>query len=420
MINDMKGLQLAHEEYNQLTRKAKWTREDDRRAAYLQTTISALKDGAMLADLDQEAHNERARAAGLDSVQLRRTSNEELRARVWEGFIKSEKRTMTEGSLAAQIGTFSGLGYFVPTGFFPTLFRALKAHDCLLDEDCCTLIKTTNGRPLPVPLSSDTEHTASVVGEAGSRTVVDISSMSHVTLGAYSYASDAYTASIEAFQDVSSALSLSSIMETFFQDKLARGIGADLVNGTGGGVKPLGLIPSLEALGAPMVTASGSSGNDGGAGTGANSLCTADFSAAISQLDNAYFGNKTAWIMNRSTLSTLSGQLNKFGDIVNLVKYVDGVPTIFGIPVKIAPSMDSIGVSKVPVVLGDFTYWATRLISEADEDQGIGVGLKTFTEGVGLAENGLVEVRCFTRADGALLWNDAVSPSPFVMIRNHS
>jgi HK97 family phage major capsid protein len=413
---DMKGLTALISEAGSLSRK-RMTTQEEKRYSWCLSAISVLKSGGVtLAELDEERHNERARKAGLEPVQLAKPFDEaEKRAIAFGGFIRGEKRAMTEGNLGAQIGTYTSLGYFVPTGFFPTLFRAMKAHDCLFDEDCCTLIKTSNGRPLPVPTSSDTENTASVVGEAGSRTIVDISNISHATLGAYSYSSDVYVASIEAFQDVSSALSLSAVMETFFQDKLARGIGKDLVNGTGGGVKPLGLIPSLEALGAPMVTANGSSGNDGGAGTGANSLGTADFSAALSQLDNAYFGPKTAWIMNRSTLATLSGQLNKYGDIVKLVKYINGVPTIFGIPVKIAPSMDSIGASKVPVVLGDFTYWATRLIT-ADE----GIGLKTFTEAPGLVENGLVEVRCFARADGALLWNDVVSPSPFVMIRNHS
>ncbi len=417
MTIDQRGLAVLIQEASALSRKPRLTTQEERRNAWLLSSISVLKQGGItLAELDEERHNERASKAGLEPIQLRKPLNEaEQRAVALAGFIRGEKRNMTEGNLGAQIGTYTSLGYFVPTGFFPTLFRALKAHDCLFDEDCCTLIKTSNGRPLPVPTSSDTEHTASVVGESASRTVVDISSISHATLGAYSYASDVYVASQEAFQDVSSALSLSSIMETFFQDKLARGIGKDLVTGTGGGVKPLGLVPSLEALGAPIVTAQGSSANDGSVNTGANSLGSADFSAALGQLDAAYFGPRTAWIMNQSTLSTLSGQLTKYGQILDLVKYINGKPYILGIPVKIAPSMDSIGASKVPVVLGDFTYWATRLIT-ADE----GIGLKTFTEAPGLVENGLVEVRCFARADGALLWNDVVSPSPFVMIRNFS
>jgi HK97 family phage major capsid protein len=424
MTIDHKGLAVLIQEASTLSRKARLSPQEERRNAWLLSSISVIKTGGItLAELDEQDHNERARDRGLPTVQLtsrKQLTEEEVRATAFQALV--ERRDMTEGNLGAQLGSYTGLGYFVPTGFFPELFRALKAHDCLFDEDCCTLIKTTNGSPLPIPLASDTGSPASVVSEAGSQTSVDFDSTSHVVLGAYSYASRRFVASLEAFQDLSSAVSMTALANTFFQDALARGIGADLVNGTGGGVKPLGLIPSLVANAAPVVTATGSAANDGGAGTGANSLGSPDFTAALAQLNTAYFGPKTAWIMNKATLATVAGQLDKYGNIVRIIEYVDGQPTIFGIPVKIAPSMDSIGASKVPVVLGDFRCWATRLIT-ADE----GVGLKTYSEAPGLIEKGNVGIRCFTRADGALLWNaldspagDAGSPSPFVMIQNHS
>ena len=416
MINDMKGLQLAHEEYNLLTRKKNWTREDDRRAAYLQTTISALKDGAMLADLDQANLNERSHKAGLDSFILPKPLTEiEQRAKAFAGFVRKENRSMGVQPLSAQIGTYNGLGYFVPTDFYPTYYKALKAADCLFDEDTVTVIKTTNGRPLPIPTGSNTEHNAVVLAEAASRTPIDINSLAHVVLGNYSYSTDQYYVSIEAMQDVSGAISVMDLANDFFQDALARGIGADLVSGTGGGVKPLGLIPSLEAIGAPVVTAGGSAPNDGSGATGASSLGTPDFSAALGLLDKAYFDPSTRWLMNQQTLATLSGQLDKYGNIVDLVKYIDGLPTIFGIKVGVCPTMDSIGVSKVPVVLGSCKYWMTRLIADTE-----GAGLKTFWEGPNAAEKGIVGLACFMRADGALLWSDSSSPSPFVMIRNHS
>jgi len=48
------------------------------------------------------------------------------------------------------------------------------------------------------------------------------------------------------------------------------------------------------------------------------------------------------------------------------------------------------------------------------------MGILMYKESAGLAENGLVEFQSFVRAGGVLLYNDANSPSPFVMIRNHS
>jgi HK97 family phage major capsid protein len=418
MSVDTKGLALLIQEASVLSRKVRLSGQEERRNAWLLASISALKQGGTtLAELDAEQHNERAIAAGLPTVEARKKlTEEEARATAFQALVaRGEQRDMVEGApMLTQLGTYTGLGYFIPTGFFPTLFRALKAHDALFDEDAVTVIKSKTGAPFAVPLASDTEHTASVVSEAGSQSSVDFDSTSHATLGAYSYATDRYVVSSESFQDLDSAVSVTALANEFFQDKLARGIGADLVNGNGTG-KPLGLIPSLEANGAPIVTAAGSSGNDGGAGTGANSLGTADLSSAISQLDQAYFGPKTAWMMNRATLATLSGQLDKYGNIVRLVEYVGGVPTIFGIHVKICPSLDSIGASKVPVVLGDFRYWATRLVT-ADE----GIGLKVYTEAPGLIERGNVGIRCFMRADGDLLWNDSGSPSPFILVRNHS
>ena len=51
-------------------------------------------------------------------------------------------------------------------------------------------------------------------------------------------------------------------------------------------------------------------------GNGANSIGSLDFNAVLAQLNAAYFGPKTAWIMNQVTLSTLSGQLTKYDKIL--------------------------------------------------------------------------------------------------------
>jgi predicted phage gp36 major capsid-like protein len=75
--------------------------------------------------------------------------------------------------------------------------------------------------------------------------------------------------------------------------------------------------------------------------------------------------------------------------------------------------MDSIGASNTPVVLGDFSYWATRLVIDDAHVQ-------VYREAPGLIENGNIGLGTFARADGELLYTDTNSPSPFVTIRNHS
>jgi len=51
--------------------------------------------------------------------------------------------------------------------------------------------------------------------------------------------------------------------------------------------------------------------------------------------------------MNKKTLANISGIVTKYGRLLNLVQYENGKPSIFGILVKICPSMDNIGASAV-------------------------------------------------------------------------
>jgi len=404
------------QEASALSNKPNWTKQEERRNAFLLSAIAAVKVGASLDDVHHDYVNAEEKRLGLP-VTPRKTSfltrEQQVEARGWKQFV--ELRDSVEGApMINHIGTYTGFGYFVPTDFFPGLFAALKANDFLFNEEDCTVIRSTNGRPLPVPVAGDTENVASVVSEAGSQTSVDIDATGHAVLGAYSYSTPRFVVSMEAFQDLDSSLNAISLFKRFSADRIARGVGADLVTGNGTG-KTLGLIPSLEALGLSPVTAAGAAANTGGSETGANILGSPDFAAAYSALDSAYLASdKVAWAMNHKTLATVSSIVNKFGDQLNLVKYVDGVPTIYGVPVKICPSMDNIGVSNVPVVLGDLSYWATRLVVD---DM---AGIKVFTEAPGLVENGNVGLRTFVRAHGALLYTDTGSPSPFVYIRNHS
>jgi HK97 family phage major capsid protein len=415
MVN-VQELSLLVQEANELSKKRNWDKNDEKRNNFLICAISAVKQGASLGEVELQFHNQRGRAIGLPEAHLPKAPSAiEKEARGFMDFVNGETRNLVEGApMLSQVGTYTGLGTFVPTDFFPQVFAAMSAGDALFDDASVTVIKSKNGRPLPIPVAGDTEHSASVISEAGSQTSVDLSSTSHCVLGAYSYASDRYIVSREAFEDVDSAITVTGLLKKFFADKLARGIGKDLVNGTGGGVKPTGLITSLQALGTPVVTATGSSNNDGSANTGANSIGSLDLSAALTDLNSAYINDNTAWLMNAKTLATLSGQLNKFGDILDLVKYIDGEPTIWGIRVAICPSMDNIGASNTPIVLGDLSYWATRLVIDDS------TGIRVYSEAPGLVENGNVGLRCFLRADGGLLYTDTSSPSPFISIRCHS
>lgn len=410
MTIDVKGLSLLIYEANELTKKPRLTRAEEIRSSFLMAAISAVKSGASLEKVSSDLNLR----VSVDK------SNAE--ARSWQALVldQFEKRDMNEGApMLSQLGTYNTSGgTFVPTEFYPQLFAALAAHDALYDAENVTLIRSTNGRPLPVPTAGDIENVAAIVSatDPNSNTSVDLYETGHVVLGSYNFSSPRFVVSMEAFQDLNvDSLTAIDLAKRFFADRLARGIGNYLINGTGSG-QPTGLLTAIANLGAPTVTAAGSAINDGSSKTGANSLGSQDFTAALELLDEAYASSpKCAWAMNKKTLSNVAGIVDKYGNLLNLVKYDDnGNATIFGIKVIICPSMPSIGASNVPVVLGDFSYFATRIVT--DETSGV----KTFTEAPGLAENAKVALRTFVRADSNVLFTDTGSPMPFVQIRNFS
>jgi HK97 family phage major capsid protein len=403
-----------------LSNKSNRTKQDVQRESVLMGAMAAIKAGASLRDIHIDEANKVLRKEGKPTIKRSRmTLEQQYQARAWQYLVK-EHRTdtgMTEGApMLSHIGTYAGLGFFVPNDFYPTLYSAMAAHDVLFNEEDCTVIKTENGRVLPIPLLGDIENIASVATESSSRTIASISSTGHAPLGVFTYDSKRWDVSMEAVQDLQGALSISNLAIRTFASRLARGISKDLLIGDASGNQPLGLLTALSNIGVPPVTAQGSSINDGTGATGANSLGSQDFDNLIADLDSAYLDSpKAAFIMNRTTLGAVNSVVDKMGHPAGIVQYVDGKPFINGIPVKISPSMENIGPSNIPVILGDFSYWATRLVMADDN-----VGLMVYREADGLIENGNVGLSCFMRAGGALLYKDTGSPAPFAILRCHS
>jgi len=414
---NLEALRSYLEELGDLSNKPTHNSQEKRRFAFLQTAIAAIRSGVDVEEVNELYRSDAAKRGGVTlpaRSQSLLTREEQVEARGWKQFI--EQRDMVEGDPLARIGTYSGLGFFVPTDFYRDVFAAMKQHDALFDEDAVTFIRSTNGRPMPVPVAGDTEVVAAVVAENGSQSSVDIAATGHVTIGGYSYSTPRFVASIEAFEDLEGTLSVLNLYKRFSADRIARGVGADLVNGDGTD-EPLGLISSLIGANVQPVIANGANANTGNSGDNAtNSIGSADLAALFQNLDDAYANSpKVAWLMNKKTLGYLESLVSKQGTPLHLVKYDDGYPCIYGIRVRICPSMDNIGASKRPVILGDLSYWATRLIVDGQTS-----GIRIYREAPGLIENGNIGLRTFVRADGGLLWTDTSSPTPFVILQNHS
>jgi HK97 family phage major capsid protein len=203
------------------------------------------------------------------------------------------------------------------------------------------------------------------------------------------------------------------LFKSFSGSRWARAVGQYLVAGNGIN-QPNGLLTQLSALAAPTVVAAGSSANDGSAATGATSIGSDDLANMIAKLDPMYLGSsKVAFGMNLSTFTTLLKLKDQDGR--PLVDFVNGARYIFGVPIKIAPNLPTIGASAYgTIVLGDWSFWATRLVNSPDDG-----GVQVFTERY--AEQGKVGMRMFGRADGGILWDgDVNSQCPFVVLQQHS
>jgi HK97 family phage major capsid protein len=413
MINQ-RELQLLLAEANELSNKPSWSKQDERRNAYLLSAISAVKSGVSLAEVDQEQLNQTEIEQGLPVTQRSHswTSTEKRNeVRVWQKFIKTgdiETRDMTVGN-----GTPAYLkgnaGSFVPLGFFDRVFAAQKGHDALFDPEIVTFVKTDTGAPLEVSMMGDTENVAQLTSEAGGVSEVDISSTGAVMLGAYTFRSPVFHVSIESMQDVAIGGSVVDLFTKFSADRIARGVGPYLVTGSGIS-QPTGLLTALESSGAISITATGSAVNDGTAATGSNSVGSQDIANLYYSLDSAYRDSPNCcWLMNSGTLGALAAIVTKQG--VPLVQWQGPEAWILGKKVCISPSVPSIGSAHIPIILGDLSYFMVRATP---------VKVQIYRETVGLVEKGKVGLRAFCRYDSTFLYTDLNSPSPCVFLVNHS
>ncbi len=377
--------------------------------------MAAIKAGAnvSLEEVEENAHNEEEKRANLPITDFKRTRgllNAEQRktAREWQTAVL-EARDMSGGSIIPRVGTATSLGAFSPTEFYPNLFSAMRVVDPLFDGQNCTLIQSSTGRVMTVPTLGDVSNVAQVIGEGSQDSSVDIANVGQALVAAYSYRTPRFTCSLEAFDDLEASYGMAQLFESFASSQLARGIGADLVNGNGSG-KTLGLVPSVVALAStatPIITAIGS-----GAETGLTSvgIGAEDLSALYYSVDEAYRSSpKAAWLLNDTTLQQLAAVITKEGR--PLVNIVEGVPMIHGKPVKVSPSMQPVSNGNYPVLFGDLSYWVTRLVKSDDSY------IKTIFEAPGLAEQGKVAFRAYLRADGCLAFTSQSDPSPVNVLR---
>ena len=132
LTQQQRDLSQLTQELVTLNSKVRFTKDDERRSANLASMISAVKAGATLAEIQLDQHNEHARKSGLPLAHFTRTGHaltaeQESEARAWKHFVET-RAGETEGNLLNAIGTYTGLGYFVPTALFFIAYEIVRCN----------------------------------------------------------------------------------------------------------------------------------------------------------------------------------------------------------------------------------------------------------------------------------------------------
>ena len=274
--------------------------------------------------------------------------------------ILREKRANGEGApITNHIGSYSDLGFFVPTGFVNAIEVATKWYANLMDV--FGSITTGSGNPLPYPTSNDTTQEASQIGEnAGPVSEQDLTA-AQIVFGAWKYTSGIIRASIELVED--SAFDIESFVAKQMGIRFGRKWEDVLTNGTGSN-QPTGLLVAVADSGITPVIAQGSVSNDGITGnTGVNSVGYWDLVNLEHSVDKSY-RKGASYMMHDTTVASLQRVLDKFGRPL-FVPGINGEPDkVNGYPITINNSMPQIAASATSIAFGDMSKFLVRRVMD--------------------------------------------------------
>ena len=232
-------------------------------------------------------------------------------------------------------------GVTIPTALASEIEIALKTYGGMFEAG--TIINTSHGGDLILPTINDTEAKATIVSEYDQSTR-RAPSFGSVTLKAYTYRTPIVPVSQELLQD--SAFNLDALLSTLLAESFARGINADLTNGTGTG-KPTGVVNAAV---------------DSGAKPAAASITLDNIIDLIKSVNSAYARNGK-FMFNRNTLWELAKIKDQSGRYIWHESTRDGSPaTLFGKEYILNDDIADIGAGNTSVLFGDFSKYKIRMV----------------------------------------------------------
>ena len=268
---------------------------------------------------------------------------EEYRRAFGDYLLNGASGISQESRGAIERAGISGLagGLIIPKTLASEIEVALKSYGGMFEA--ASIITTSHGGDLILPTINDTEAKATIVSEYDQSTR-RAPSFGSVTLKAYTYRTPIVPVSQELLQD--SAFNLDALLSTLLAESFARGINADLTNGTGTG-KPTGVVNAAV---------------DSGAKPAAASITLDNIIDLIKSVNSAYARNGK-FMFNRNTLWELAKIKDQSGRYIWHESTRDGSPaTLFGKEYILNDDIADIGAGNTSVLFGDFSKYKIRMV----------------------------------------------------------
>ena len=283
--------------------------------------------------------------------------------------------------------------YVVPAAFYNSLMTGIAQYTELMSKENVSLIESENGRKLTLPSIDLSTITSAQVLENVDAPPVANPTVSSSVLSAYTYRTNPIASSVELEED--SFESVSDILTAAFAVGLARGIGADLVNGSGSGA-PMGILTA--AADSTVVAAS------------TTVFTKSELQSIYFSANRAYRVNpKCAWLMNDTTYNGILG-LKDATTNRPLVNITEDGEKLFGKRILISPDMPTAAGSKA-ILFGDLSQFKVRVLRNS-------VSVRRNVETPGYAEKGAALYTGFMRVDSAL--NNVGGTAPVVFAKLHA
>lgn len=303
--------------------------------------------------------------------------------------MSSMLETRTYSGLAE--GSGSAGGDLVPIGYIPRVIAALKRTEQILEAADWETAATANGEPFNLPNLSDTSVSAVTIAEAAAQTFANPTFGLVAFPDATTWTSQVVLATVQLSQDAQPQIA--NTLADAFRIRFARGFGASVVS----------TVLTAAAVGATTASPT--------------AITQQDLLDLMGAVDAEYaMADGAGFCMNWSTLLYVLANVNTEstgGDALFHAKTDDrGHYLLFGKPVYICNSMDSIGSTKKPVLFGDYSRLVIRNVpSEAV--------IRRYDE-LFMASNFAKGFEMLFRADAAVVQAGGSGDNPIQVLQCHS